>query len=179
MTTTLSARLALVLAATTLSTQTAAQEAKACMTRAEISGLVQYVAPTAIGSTRTACAAHLAPTGFLATRGQAMIDTYTKGRTSQWPLARAAFAKFNPNGDAKSAKMMAAVPDATFQSLVDAMVPAMLTSEIKPESCRDIETMLEAMAPLAPGDMGRLVSAIFAVAVKPGKDTRGPDICAE
>ena len=173
------ARTLLAIGAASLATQVAAKDVKPCLTRAEVAGLVQFVTPAVITSTRDTCTPHLAPTGFMAARSQTMIDAYAKGRAAHWPQARAAFAKFGADGNEQSAKVMNALPDSAFQSFVDVMIPTMLTSEIKPDSCRDIETMLEAIAPLAPEDMGRLVSAIFAVAVKPGKEQREPQICTE
>lgn len=157
-----------------MSSQVAAQS---CITRAEVAGMVAYAMPSLITTARDQCRGHLPADAFVANGVDAMITSYRADQAQNWPAARAAFMKFGDNGNKREARMMAKMPDNVLQPMVDSMMTALVEEEIKPESCRDIDTILASLAPLSSVQAASLMAAIMALAG--GDAQRQPAVCAE
>ncbi len=155
--------------------------AQTCITRAEIAGMLGYAMPSVIGAVRDTCQAHLPADAFLAGGVEAMIDGYRAVQAENWPVARAAFMKFGDQDGETDAAVMEQMPDELLQPLVEAMIPAMIEGEIKPGSCRDVDTLVASLAAMSPRQAGDFMAAILALTGddKPGEKQRSPNVCAE
>jgi hypothetical protein len=166
-----------LLAAISLVSATSAQ-AKTCITRAEISGMMAYAMPGLLTGIRNKCVSNVAKDGYLATSIDGVIQTYATQQDANWPLAKAAFVKFAQKESAKESRAVQSLPDSVLKPLVEAMMPAMIGEEIKPTDCADIEEMLRLLAPLPPENTAGLFGTIMALAGGSGPDDiavcRGP-----
>lgn len=155
--------------------------AQACIARAEIAGMIGYAMPSVIGAVRDTCAAHLSTDAFLATGVEAMIADYRAVQAETWPLARAAFMKFGAEDGETDPAVIEKMPDELLQPLVEAMIPAMIEGEIKPGSCRDIDTLLASLASMSPRQASDFMAAIMALTEgdKPAEKKRQPTVCSE
>jgi hypothetical protein len=155
--------------------------AQTCITRVEIAGMMGYAMPSVIGAVRDTCTAHLSADAFLATKAETMIEGYRAVQAENWPIARAAFMKFGAEEGETDAAAMAQMPDELLQPLVEAMIPTMIEGEIKPGSCRDVDTLVASLAAMSPRQAGDFMAAILALTGddKPGEKQRSPNVCAE
>lgn len=147
--------------------------AETCITRAEVAGMMTYAMPSLITAARDTCRTHLPADAFVAGEVDVMIASYRANQGESWPAARAAFMKFGPQDNDRDARAMAKMSDKVLQPLVEEMIPTLL-DEIKPESCRDIDTVLASLAPLRPDQAASLIAAILALS-----GTRQPSVCTE
>ncbi|KTE38248.1 hypothetical protein ATE62_11750 [Sphingopyxis sp. HIX] len=155
--------------------------AQTCITRTEIAGMMGYAMPSVIEGVRNTCAAHLPADAFLATGVEAMIESYRAVQADNWPTARAAFMKFGADEGETDPSVMEQMPDELLQPLVEAMIPTMIEGEIKPGSCRDVDTLVASLAAMSPKQAGDFMAAILALTGddKPGEKQRSPNVCAE
>lgn len=161
-----------------LPTQVAAQT---CITRGEIAGMLGYAMPSVIEGVRGTCAAHLPADAFLATGVETMIEGYRAEQAGNWPVARAAFMKFGAGDGETDPSVMEKMPDDVLQPLVEAMIPAMIEGQVKPGSCRDVDTLIASLASMSPKQASDFMAAIMALAGndKAGEKQRSPNVCAE
>lgn len=138
-------------------------QAATCITRAEISGMVAYAMPSLITATRDRCRPHLTADAFVATGVDAMITAYRADQPANWPAAKSAFMKFGADGDARDVEMMAALPDAALQPMVETFVPMMIQEQVKTEQCGDIDTILASLSPMSPKQAADMLAAIMAL----------------
>jgi hypothetical protein len=155
--------------------------AQTCVTRAEIAGMMGYAMPAVIGAVRDSCAPHLSDDAFLAAGVEAMIEGYRAVQADNWPVARVAFMKFGDQDGETDAAAMAQMPDELLQPLVEAMISTMIEGQIKPGSCRDVDTLVASLAAMSPKQTSDFMAAILALTGddKPGGKQRSPKVCAE
>lgn len=148
--------------------------AATCITRAEVAGMMRYSMPWLITAARDQCLPHLPNDAFVARDVEMMIASYRARQDASWPAARVAFMKFGTGGKDPDAEVLESMSDKALQPLVEAMIPEILAQKIKPENCRDVDTILASLAPLSPDQAGDLIAAIMAVSTP-----RQPSICTE
>lgn len=131
--------------------------AQPCLTPEEMRGLAGFLLPSALDTTIDTCGEHLAPTGYLATRGDALVAKVTAGQDADWPMAKAAVVKLF----ASRQPAMADLPDDMLRPIVEIGISTELAARIGPEQCREVERFAE---PLDPLPRANLVS-LFALAI--------------
>lgn len=162
---------ALAAAATAaLPVSAAAQEA--CLTETQVSAMVVYGVPLAMGGLQQSCGEVLSPDGFLATGAPAMADRYAAQSDAAWPDAFSAFLSFAGSGGQESVSAMREMPQEALRPFLDALITGLIANEVKPEKCGNIERLLEVLAPLEPFEAGRLAAVIAAMA-----GVEDPEIC--
>lgn len=115
-----------------------------CLTQDEMRGLAGFMLPSALDASIETCSPHLAPSGYLATRGESLVAKVTQGQQDDWPMARAAVVKLF----ASRQPAMAGLPDEMLQPLVEIGISSELATRIGPDRCRDIERFAESLDPL-------------------------------
>lgn len=167
-----------VLALAALATaQTAQAQQPACVAPADLSDAVVYVMPIAFDAARTACTNRLARDGFMATDGEAFITQFRAGQNKAWPgafrLLKAFMADESRAGaDMDMTAMLTALPEESVRPFVDGMVGQMIVSEIKGDSCAQIERGLNLISPLPTENVGGLFAFIAEMA-----DLKNPPVC--
>jgi len=158
--------------------QAQAQAAKACLTEREVAQMAIYAVPAVVEGVRGKCAARLARTGFLATKGDSFAAKYAALQNETWPIAKAGVLKFvgTPKPGAAKANdpiaMLAGLPDNAVRPLVDAMIAQKVGEEIKPEQCANVERGMQLASVMSPRDSGAMIAFVMAMA-KP----KNPAIC--
>lgn len=149
-----------------------AQAAEICMTPEDIRGLVGYILPTVAGNVTDACGPLLGDEGYLARKGPGLVEALRTGQDTYWPAAKSAFMKFgNADKDkGQTAVAFAELPDDVLQPLVDQIFMSKFDIDLSAEKCRDVEDILEALAPLSPEGSIHLVSVILAITVRKDKE---------
>jgi hypothetical protein len=155
---------AAALAASTVSTAAVAMPKLPDMSGDEASALAVYAVPSFLAAARQTCAAELSPNGFFARRGDALARRYLAEQDAAWPLARSAMLKVASAKAPDQAKTFASLPDKAVRPLADALIQQEIAAKIHPRSCRNIERMAEAVAPLDPVDAGRILGVLFDIA---------------
>jgi hypothetical protein len=160
-------KIAVTLALATLAAMTVAGGAQAAPKLPDMSGdeaaaLAVYAVPDLLAATKQTCGDRLSPTGFLARHGDEVAQRYAAQQNSAWPQARAALFKFAATKAAgDQLKSFASLPDSAIRPLADALIQQEVAQKIHPNSCRNIERLVAAIAPLDPQDAGTILSVLF------------------
>lgn len=150
----------------------------ACLSEAEVGGMISYALPSVLDGAMKACKPHLSSSGFFATRGSAFAGQYAARKDASWPIAKNAFLKLGDTKDASLNNTLKALPDSALQPFVEAMVSEMVGGEIKPDQCTAIERGVRILSPLPAENTAELITFVVVLADKPknGKPSSLP-IC--
>lgn len=133
----------------------AAQAAKPCLTPAEATELIAFLAPEFIKGVGTACANTLPATALLRQTSGPFLAKYQAEATAAWPIAKGAMAKVAETGPID-------IDDVgpTMSSMVSEMISEMITKEIKTKDCVVVDRILSLLAPLPPRNTAELFVTI-------------------
>jgi hypothetical protein len=137
------------------SVQAAEAAARPCVTPAEAWGLVLFIAPDAIKAVGETCTSVLPADALLRQTSGAFIDKYRAEQDSAWPSAKAALAKIG--GD----EMKPALENDTFKPMIGSLVAPMITKDIKPKDCTQINRIVTLIAPLPPSNAAELIVTLM------------------
>jgi hypothetical protein len=158
------------IAAVALAAFTASGNAQAALPRLpdlsgdEASALAIYAVPSLLAATRQTCADQLSPDGFLARRGDSLSARYAAEQNAVWPMARSALFKVAAAKAGDKLKQFTTLPDDAIRPLADALIQQEAAEKIHPKSCRNVERMAQALSPLEPADVGRVLGTMFDIA---------------
>lgn len=152
-------------AAAALAIQPVAASAQACVTEDEASAIAIYSVPSLVEAVRLKCGGELAPSGYLARRGDSLIGRYAPIQTRVWPRAKSGLLKvFASKAGASSGRQtlnaVASLPDDAVRPLVDALIVQEASPKIAPQNCTRLERVIEFVAPIDPELAGDLLGAI-------------------
>ena len=136
----------------------AAAATPACITAAEMHGLVAYVLPDVLAQATNQCSAYLPPDSYLESGLPKLSAELVEGRTAAWPAAKSAFLKFGNPSESKDA---ANLPDEALRPLVDATISAKFNFAVNAAACADANDIAEALAPLSADASVHLIATIF------------------
>jgi len=152
----------LSLASLTCSQASAAQD---CVSEAEVAALFVYAMPSMLDSARNSCDKQLRSNGFFKTNGSQLIGRYAALQNETWPRAKRAVLLFasayqkqagratpaaNGFGGLDTNALLGSLPDNVARPLVDAIIVQRVAEELKPEQCRNVERVAQAIAPIEP-----------------------------
>lgn len=124
-----------------------------CITRVELSAAAVYAVPGIIQGVQLKCGTALAAGGFLKSNGQAFSARYAQVRVGLWPEARSGALKYLTAQSAEARQnvaLIANLPEATVQPLLDAMIAQETSKRINTADCKTIDLTFEALASLDP-----------------------------
>jgi hypothetical protein len=156
-------------AALLLASAPAAVKPGKCLPAGAVRDMAIVAMPYVVESLAERCKAHLPAQAFLTGRGSdfaARIRSESEGRVSGAAAAIRAMA-----GD----DMPKLKNDAAFVAVAAEMAGAMATEKVKPESCAQANSLIEALSPLPAENIGNALTAI--VALGTAGDKTGPKIC--
>ncbi len=151
-------------------------QAKPCMTRPELRGMVAYFLPTVLSSTIEKCAQRLAPDSYMLARAPQLLNTLEASRSQSWPMAKAAFMKIGGDGNKGTADIFAALPEDAVRPLIEAVIDQKIGSTIKPENCGDIDRV---MAPLEPLPAANLIDVLTEAMAIAGRTDKQLQVCRD
>jgi len=145
-----------------------AQDSKACITRAEMRGLVAYFLPTVLDSTISTCKAHLPANSYLSAGAPLLLDRLNAGKEQAWPQAKAAFMKFG-GGKAEETKVFDKMPDDVIRPFIEAAITAEVAPKVKAENCADIDRLTATLEPLPAGNLVDMFAEILNLVAREDK----------
>lgn len=154
----------LALAALMVPVSAQAQPRLSDFTGDEAAALAIYAVPGLLDAAKQTCAGRLSNSGFLAKRGHSLAQRYAAQQNEMWPQARLAMMKFAGSEAKEQIRMFATLPDDAVRPLVDALIRQEAAARLKPRSCRYVERMAEALAPLEPAQAGNILGVLFDIA---------------
>ncbi len=146
-----------------------------CLTQAETSAMIGYVLPDLVAGVRDKCNATLPPNSFLSSHSRELEARYRSRADMLWPQARVAFVKMVGEDE-----VMKKLPDSALRPFLTAAFATTITDDLKPKDCVTADGLVEALAPLPPENLARLIGMIIAADGK-GSDAAGKNdfqICA-
>ena len=150
-------------------------QSKQCLSQTEASALVGYALPDLLSGVRDKCKLSLPASAFLSSRSTELEARYRVEANSLWPQAKVAFVKMVGEDP-----MMKKLPDTALRPLLTAAFSTAITDDLKASDCPTANGLVEALAPLPPQNLARLIGLILAAEDK-GSDAAGKsgfDICA-
>ena len=150
------------------SAQLSASPAAQCLTETDIHGMVAYMLPSVTETVIARCAARLPANSYLNTRGSGLVGQLRKGQSAAWPSAREAMVKVAGKDD-ESSEMFRSMPESVVGPMMEGMLADKIGSDIKAQSCKDIDRVLSTIAPLPTTNLVDMVTAIAMIAGRDGK----------
>lgn len=140
----------------------------ACLTEAQFSAAVRFVAPDLIQAGAGKCAALLPANSYLARNGASLAARYRPGAATAWPDVQTAL-KGQPD-----LKMFAAMDETTVRGMLLPMLNEGLTKQkFKAEDCAIADAIAANLDPLPPQNMVALITTF--VRLNKGKPAKTPD----
>lgn len=165
---------ALALVATSPALAAAPANQPPCLDQADVSAILAYGLPTAMDTAMTFCAPHLAPQGFFARDGRALVQRYAAAKPAAWPQAKAALLKLANGTKDPTVASFTRLPDSALQPVADGMVGQLVTEKLKPDACRPLETAIRLVAPLPPENTAGILSFMLRLAEQPRQNAGTP-----
>lgn len=132
-------------------------QGKTCLTQDESSALIGYALPDLLAGVRDKCTATLPATAFLPSRSRELEARHRVQAEALWPQAKAAFNKMMGDDD-----LVRKMPDTAVRPFLAAGFAAAITEGLKPADCLTADGIVEALAPLPPANLGKLIGLILA-----------------
>ncbi|QNQ11273.1 hypothetical protein [Sphingomonas alpina] len=148
--------------------QAAEAAAKPCVTPAEASGLMLFIAPDAIKAVGETCATVLPADALLRQTSGAFIDKYRAEADSAWPSAKAALAKIA--GD----EMKPALENDSFKPMIASLMAPVIAKDIKPKDCAQIDRIVTLIAPLPPRNAAELIVTLVQLSGEKKENSKLP-----
>jgi hypothetical protein len=146
-----------------------------CLTPREFASLAGYTLPSIISGTTQRCATTLGTDSFLRQSGAQLSARYAARKTTDWPGARSAFIKLSTGNDSSGAgKLIAGMPDASLQQMLDGMMAGMIGQQIPLERCGTIDNVIRLLSPLPPQNTAELIAVVVGLTSKSGTGKVGP-----
>lgn len=127
-----------------------AAEAEQCMTPETAESLITYVLPVALDAARNKCASSLPATAALLQVDSAQMQRYVADSQDAWPKASTAIGLLVGQDLLENMEVNA------FRPFIDAMIPAMLTKEIKEKDCPSIDKVYGLLEPMPTSNIASL-----------------------
>ncbi len=151
-------------AAIALCTTGALQAApRACVTSAEMHGMVAYFLPVVLDNVAKNCSAYAPASSYIRAGLPTLQVQLREGREAAWPMAKSAFFKL---GGQKDARTMASLSDDALRPLVDDMLGSKFAIPVDAAKCGEINDIAEAIAPLNGPQTVHLIATILSAAAR-------------
>jgi len=151
-------------------TQAAAAPPPPCITPAQVTDVTLFALPAVLDGVASKCRASLPASAYLLTGGQALSKRLAPDAARHWQGAMAVLRTF---GDKKMPEGLSAE---TMTGLLRDMIAAEALKKVTPADCTKINDIAEALAPLPPENLGRLIALMIEMG-SDGKKGDFPRIC--
>jgi hypothetical protein len=136
---------------------------KACVTSAEMHGMVAYFLPVVLDNVAKNCSAFTPASAYLRAGLPSLQVQLRQGREAAWPMAKSAFFKL---GGQKDARTMASLSDDALRPLVDEMLSSKFSIAVDEAKCGEVNDIAEALAPLNAPETVHLIATILSTAAR-------------
>lgn len=146
-----------------LPTMATAQTAKQCLTPKEAQGLVSFALPDIITSISTKCAPSLGPDSYLSRSGADLAGRHRVVAETSWPSAKLAVRKFMDT----DVTFLNSLSDDVLKGMLTAGISTAIVKDVKTTQCRDINRIVQVLAPLPAENMSQLVGIVLELSSRP------------
>ncbi len=171
------------LAIAALGTAQTAQAQQSCVAPADVTDMVTYMVPLAFDAAMQTCNAQYQPDGFMKSDGGKFADRFRAKQDKAWPGAYKLGKQFMAKKAAKEGaagagagagiiNLIEQMPEEQVRPFFDGIVQQMIASEIKTDTCSDIERGLGLLAPLPVENTSMLVTFVLEMS-----GVKDPQIC--
>ena len=140
-----------------------------CLAPAEFTALAEYAMPSIINGTSQRCSTTLAPSAFLRSQGQQLVQRYALRKPGAWPGARAAFLKLSTTTNADANKLIGSMPDTSLQQMLDSLMEGLVGQHVPLDRCATIDRVIGLLAPLPPQNTAELIALAVGLGSKTGR----------
>ncbi|RXZ66089.1 hypothetical protein [Pelagerythrobacter rhizovicinus] len=128
-----------------------------------IESAVRFGLPALFAGFQATCSTELANDGYVARNGDRLAAKFTQGADIHWPAAKDALLTLG-KGEGMDREMLAGMPDEALKPFVTALLQQMVSTEIKPSQCADVERGLELIDPLPADNIAGLIGFMVEMA---------------
>ena len=122
-----------------------------------VAAAARYALPIAFDGFMRRCSANLLPDGYAKSNASQLRAKFADGSDAAWPAAKAAMLQMTAEDTGDMAAMFEMMGDDALRPFVDGLVEGMVSEEIKPDQCSDIERGLEILDPLPADNLAAMV----------------------
>ena len=127
-------------------------------TPAQIEAATLYAMPHLFKGFNATCSGSLASDGFVATNRDRLTEKFALAAEGSWAGAKEALMQIaSQQGGGDGADIFSKMPDESLRPFVDGILFALVSSELKPEMCSDVERGLELLDPMPVENMAGLI----------------------
>jgi hypothetical protein len=94
--------------------------------------------------------------------------SYSAGKASAWPGAKAAFLKISTSSNADANSLIRGMPDTSLQQMLDAAMAGMVGQKLPVERCPIVDSLVRLLAPLPPQNTAELIALAVGLGSKAG-----------
>lgn len=141
----------------------------ACITRAQVTEATLFILPTLLDAVADKCRPSLPAGAYLLNGGRALSQRLGASSPEHWAGARAALESFGKD------KMPGGLSAETTRGLIRDMLAGDALKKVTAADCGRIDEVAEALSPLPPQNLGRLVALLIQLGSE-GK-AKAPLIC--
>lgn len=147
-----------------------AAKSQTCLTRDEASNFVIFIAPSMLEAAGQKCAPTLAEDAFLRGRHIELAQRLRAEASRNQAGLRTILTKISGEN------MPEGIKDETFRAMMEDVMGAEFSKDMKPASCQAINSLALALSPLPAANVGTLFASIIELAESDGKKNTLP-IC--
>ena len=136
---------------------------RACVTSAEMHGMVAYFLPAVLENVGKNCSAYAPASSYLRTGLPNLQVQLREGREAAWPMAKSAFFKL---GGQKDVRTMASLSDDALRPLVDDVLGSKFSISVDAAKCGEINDIAEALGPLNAPQTVHLIATVLSTAAR-------------
>ncbi|VAV97358.1 hypothetical protein MNBD_ALPHA04-897 [hydrothermal vent metagenome] len=153
-------------AAMVSTTSVQAADAAKCVPPEKAEALVTYLLPAAIETAQSKCSLNLSGDAPLLQRDSAQFQKYVTASDEAWPEAKGVIRQV------VGERLPEGVDIETLRPFIEAMVPALLEKEIKPEHCETIDKVYGLLEPLPTSNLSSLAIMLAVLGSKNDKNSK-------
>ena len=121
-----------------------------------------YALPHLFKGYTTVCADVLSSDGYVATNADRLSAKFAGASDGTWPQARDALGQLAAKeGGSEGADLLTMMPDGSLKPFIDGILFALVSTEMKPERCSDVERALELFDPMPAENIAGLMGFIM------------------
>lgn len=127
--------------------------------RAGMKTAVTYALPHAFDGFTSFCSANLSADGYVATNRTRLERRYMEAAEGSWLKARDVLMQMGRerSGGNGAMEALSGLPDENLRPFVDGMIATMVTRDLTPERCQDVEEVLALLDPLPVENLAGLI----------------------
>ncbi len=131
-----------------------------------VTAATRFALPALLTSVVQVCANELDPAGYLLSNSARLHTKFSEGSDEAWPTAKQLVIAMASEDDDSTDAILEAMPDEALKPFVLAVLQGLLTEELKPSQCSDVERGLELLDPMPADNIAGTIGFIIEMVQK-------------